>query len=97
MTEEISAFPFAPRIEAVAAFVKENAPEIPIIAGGIQTWKSYRTRELLEKGVVTEDIRDAVVRDHYLLDPSRPSRIAFLVVSDQGEHTLSLLLSSGEA
>ncbi len=85
-------FPLAPQIEAVAAFVKRNAPEVPIIAGGIQVWKSYRTKELFEKGAVTEDIRDAVVRDHYLLDLSRPSLLDFLIVSDQGEYTLSLLL-----
>ena len=85
-------FPFTPQIESVAAFVKENAPEIPIIAGGIQIWKSYRTRALLESGTLTEDIRDSVIRDHYLLDFSRPSLVDFLVVSDQGEHTLSQLL-----
>jgi p-methyltransferase len=85
-------FPFAPQIEAVAAFVREHAPETSIIAGGIQVWKSYRTRELLENGALTEDIRDAVVRDHYLLDLSRPSLLDFLVVSDRGEYTLSRVL-----
>jgi len=85
-------FPFAPQIESVASFVKENAPEVPIIAGGIQIWKSYRTKALLESGTLTEDIQDSVIRDHYLLDLSRPSLIDFLVVSDQGEHTLSRLL-----
>jgi p-methyltransferase len=85
-------FPFAPQIESVAAFVREHAPEIPIIAGGIQIWKSYRTRELLENGTLTKDIRDSVIRDHYLLDLSRPSLLDFLVVSDRGEHSLSRLL-----
>ncbi|OEU68211.1 MAG: hypothetical protein BBJ57_07795 [Desulfobacterales bacterium PC51MH44] len=85
-------FPFAPQIEAVAAFVKENARDAILIAGGIQIWKSYRTRNLLEKGSIAPDIQESIFRDHYLLDLTRPSFLDILVVSDQGEYTLAQLL-----
>lgn len=85
-------FPFAPQIEAVAAFVKERAPETLVIAGGIQVWKSYRVRELIDRNQITPDILGAVVRDHYLCDDTRPSALDILVVSDCGEFTLSRLL-----
>jgi len=85
-------FPFSSQIEAIAAFVKENAPDIPVIAGGIQIWKSYQILGLQKKGIITEDIRESVIRDHYLLDLSRPSLLDILVVSDRGEYTLSQLL-----
>ena len=82
-------FPFAPQIEDIASFVKEHAPDTILIAGGIQPWKSYRTRRLFEQGGITEDVRESVIRDHYLLDLSRPSLLDILVVSARGEYTLS--------
>ncbi len=85
-------FPFAPQIEDIASFVKEHAPDTILIAGGIQPWKSYRTKRLLEQGGITEDIRESVIRDHYLLDLSRPSLLDILVVSARGEYTLSRVL-----
>jgi anaerobic magnesium-protoporphyrin IX monomethyl ester cyclase len=84
--------PFAPQIEAMAAFVRQHAPNAVLIAGGIQIWKSYRTRALLEQGELPADILGAVSRDHYLVDPTRPSALDLLVVSDAGESTLAQLL-----
>jgi len=85
-------FPFASQIEAVAALVKERTPDTLVIAGGIQIWKSHRVRELIDRGEITPDILDAVVRDHYLCGDTRPSAVDALVVSDRGEYTLSRLL-----
>lgn len=85
-------FPFAPQIEGIASFVREHAPDTILIAGGIQPWKSYRTGRLFEQGGITEDVRESVIRDHYLLDLSKPSLLDVLVVSARGEYTLSRLL-----
>lgn len=85
-------FPFAPQTEAVAAFVREYAPDAVRIAGGIQIWKSHRTRLLLDQGRIPTGIRERVSRDHFFLDPSRPSALNVLVVSDRGEDTLAGLL-----
>jgi len=87
-------FPFVSQIEAIACMVKEHAPDAILIAGGIQPWKSYRIMGLFKEGSITEDVRDSVVRDHYLLDLARPSMLDILVISDRGEHTLSRLLHS---
>jgi len=84
--------PIAAQIDAVAGFVKKHAPGIPVIAGGIQVWKSYRHKLLLDRGALTEDIRGAVCEHNYLMDPARPSPLDVLVVSESGEATLASLL-----
>ena len=84
--------PISAQIDAIAGFVKRHAPDIPVIAGGIQVWKSYQHKLLLDRGAITEDIRDAVSDHNYLMDPARPSPLDVLVVSSSGEHTLALLL-----
>ncbi len=84
--------PFARQIDAIAAFVKEHAPETTVIAGGVQVWKSYRHKLHLDAGLITRDIRDAVCEHNYLMDDTRPSPVDVLVVSARGEATLAALL-----
>ncbi|MFC1462046.1 B12-binding domain-containing radical SAM protein [Verrucomicrobiota bacterium] len=84
--------PIAAQIDAIAGFVKKHAPDVPVIAGGIQVWKSYQHKLLLDRGAITEDIRGPVCEHNYLMDPARPSPLDVLVVSDSGEHTLARLL-----
>lgn len=84
--------PIAAQIDAIAGFVKKHAPGVPVIAGGIQVWKSYQHKLLLDQGAVTEDIREAVCEHNYLMDPTRPSPLDALVVSGSGESTLAKLL-----
>jgi anaerobic magnesium-protoporphyrin IX monomethyl ester cyclase len=85
--------PFAHQIDAIAAFVKEHSPNSMVIAGGVQVWKSWRHRQLLEAGAIAEDIRAAVARHNYLMDEARPSPVDALVVNPRGEETLVRLLS----
>ncbi len=86
--------PIAAQIDGIAGFIKQNAPETIVIAGGIQVWKSYQHKLLLDKGAITDDIRSAVCEHNYLMDPSRPSPLDVLVVSQSGEQTLSGLLAN---
>jgi p-methyltransferase len=85
--------PFAAHIDALAAHIKQIAPETVVIAGGIQIWKSYKHRELLESGAMEESIRDAVGEHSYFTDPTRPSPVDIFVVSPTGEQTLAKLLT----
>lgn len=84
--------PIAAQIDAIAGFVKKHAPDVPVIAGGIQVWKSYQHKLLLDRGAITEDIREAVSEHNYLMDPTRPSPLDALVISDSGESTLATLV-----
>ncbi|MCK5849418.1 MAG: radical SAM protein [Kiritimatiellae bacterium] len=84
--------PFAAQIDSIAAFVKKHSPNTTVIAGGIQIWKSYKHKLLLDQGTITEDIRPAVSAHNYLMDPNRPSPVDVLVISDSGETTLSDLI-----
>jgi hypothetical protein len=85
--------PVAAQIDAIAAFVKQHAPDVPVIAGGIQIWKSYQHKLLLERGAITPDIAPAVSEHNYLMEPGRPSPVDILVVSERGEQTLAALLA----
>jgi len=85
--------PFAETIDTMAAAIRQLCPDTCIIAGGIQIWKSYRHRALLESGGITPDIRDAVSRHNYLIDPARLSPLDLLIVSASGEETLARVLT----
>jgi p-methyltransferase len=85
--------PIAAQIDGIAAFVKKHAPVTKIIAGGIQIWKSYQHKLLLERGLIADDISDAVSEHNYLMDLRRPSPVDVLVISESGEQTLAELLS----
>ena len=86
--------PFAAQIDAVASRVRKVCPNACIVAGGIQVWKSFRHRELLDSGSLTADIRDAVAEHSYLLDLDRESELDYLVVNERGEHTLARVLQA---
>ncbi len=85
--------PFAKHIDKIAAVVKQAAPDTVVIAGGIQVWKSFKHKELLEDGTMDEEIRDAVSEHNFFTDPTRPSAVDLFVVSASGEQTLVDLLS----
>ncbi len=84
--------PIAAQIDGIAQFIKTHAPNTPVIAGGIQVWKSYRHKLLMDQGVITDDIREAVSEHNYLMDPERTSPVDVLVISESGETTLAELL-----
>jgi radical SAM superfamily enzyme YgiQ (UPF0313 family) len=85
--------PIAAQIDGIASFIKQHSPDSVVIAGGIQVWKSYQHKRLLEQGVITDEIRAAVCEHNYLMDPTRPSPLDVLVVSESGEKTLSKLVA----
>jgi p-methyltransferase len=84
--------PFAAGIDAIAAAVKAERPDVTVIAGGIQVWKSYRHKLLLDAGQITPDIASAVAGHNYLMDPTRASPVDALIVNEGGEATLAELL-----
>ncbi len=84
--------PFAERIDEVAAEVRRLSPDSLIILGGIQVWKSYQHRRLVEKGRMDPAIIPAVSEHNYLMDESRPSPADALVVSEAGEQTLAAIV-----
>lgn len=85
--------PIAAQIDHIAGFVKKHAPDVPVIAGGIQVWKSYQHKLLMDANRISGDIRRAVSEHNYLMDPHRPSPVDILVVSESGEKTLAALLA----
>jgi p-methyltransferase len=86
--------PFAAQIDRMARWLKERRPDVAVIAGGIQVWKSYRHRLRLLDGSMAPDIADAVSEHNYLMDDARPSPVDFLVISARGEESLVRLLES---
>ena len=84
--------PTVEHIDAIAGYVKDHAPEVPVIAGGIKIWKSYRKKVLIADGAISPENRDQVAADNYLIDVERPAPIDFFVVSERGEFTLAALL-----
>jgi len=84
--------PFATHIDKIAATIKQMSPNTTIIAGGIQVWKSFKHKQLLDDGTMEEDIRDAVSEHNFFTDPTRPSPVDVFVVSSSGESTLTALL-----
>lgn len=86
--------PFAKQIDAMAAAIKELAPGIPVIAGGVQVWKSYLHRQLRDSGELTPDILPHVAEHNYLIDDHRPSPVDLLVISKRGETTLVDVLTA---
>jgi p-methyltransferase len=84
--------PFAKQIDAMAARVKAQVPGALVVAGGIQVWKSYRHKLLMEAGEIAPDVQAAVCEHNYLMDPTRPTPLDGLVVSPSGEGTLEALL-----
>jgi p-methyltransferase len=86
--------PFARQIDAMAEWVKANVPGALVVAGGIQVWKSYRHKQMLDAGEIGADISAAVAEHNYLMDPLRPTPLDGLIVSDAGEETLVSLLSA---
>ncbi len=84
--------PIAAQIDSIAGFIKAHSPGTPIIAGGIQVWKSYKHKLLMDQGVITDDIRDDVSEHNYLMAPDRESPVDILVISESGETTLAELL-----
>lgn len=86
--------PFASQIDAIAAWAKQHAPGALVVAGGIQVWKSYQHRRLLDAGSITPDIAAAMAEHNYLVDIRRPSPVDALVISHRGEHTLLAILDA---
>ena len=86
--------PFAEDIDAIARRAKTLNPRVPVIAGGIQVWKSYRHRQRLENGDITPDIAGAVSAHNYLMDLARPSPVDLLVINQRGEETLARVLAA---
>ncbi len=86
--------PFARQIDALASFVKAHCPTTTVIAGGIQVWKAYRHRELLQSGAITPELRDAVCEHNHLMDEARPSPVDLFIVSPSGEHSLARVLET---
>ncbi len=84
--------PFAEHVDKLAAMVKQALPDTIVIAGGIQVWKSYQHKQLLDSGQMDEGIREAVSEHNFFTDPNRPSAVDVFVVSASGEHTLAALL-----
>lgn len=78
----------AVHIDAIASFVREHAPDIAIIVGGMQIWKSYRVMELAAKGLIDDDILPAVTRDHYFIDRRTPRPADIFIINQRGERTL---------
>jgi p-methyltransferase len=78
----------------MAAAIKQMAPETFVVAGGVQIWKSYRHKQLLEAGEITPEILPHVAAHNYLLDLERPSPVDALIVSKRGETTLVELLAT---
>ncbi len=85
--------PFASHLDAMAAAIRRQCPDACLVCGGIQVWKSYRHRELLDRGIITPDLRDAVGEHNYFIDEARPSPIDLLIVSPSGEETLARVLT----
>jgi len=85
--------PFAKQIDAMAAAIKKMAPDTLVVAGGVQIWKSYRHKQLLDAGEITPDIVEHVAEHNYLLDLKRPSPVDVFVVSKRGETTLAELIT----
>lgn len=84
--------PFRKQIDNIAGAIKARCPDTTVIAGGIQIWKSYRHKLLLDSGGITEDIRSEICEHNYLMDPTLTSPVDALVISDSGEATLAALL-----
>ena len=85
--------PFAEHIDAIAAAVKKIAPQIPVIAGGIQVWKSFRHNCLLNEGIIGPNLREAISEHNYFTS-NRPSPVDLFLVNAAGEHTLARIIES---
>ena len=86
--------PFAKQIDAMAAAIKSMSPDSFVVAGGVQIWKSYRHRQLMDAGEITPDILPHVAEHNFLMDRQRPSPVDALIVSKRGETTLVELLTT---
>jgi radical SAM superfamily enzyme YgiQ (UPF0313 family) len=86
--------PFAAQIDAIAAEVRRRAPAAVVIAGGVQVYKSYLHKRLLEAGRIAENIRSHVCKHNYLMDERRASPLDALIVSSRGEQTLAGVLEA---
>jgi len=86
--------PFAAEIDRMARWIKDRADDVPVIAGGIQVWKSYQHRLRFEAGDITPDIAEELGAHNYLIDATRPSPVDLLVISERGEETLAKILAA---
>jgi p-methyltransferase len=86
--------PFAADIDRMARWIKEKAPGVTVIVGGIQVWKSYGHKRLLDAGRITPDIVSAVSEHSYLMDAERASPADLFVIGERGEDTLVGVLES---
>ena len=89
--------PFAAQVDALAAAIKERAPDTLVVAGGPQVWKSYRHLLLDRGGGIPPRVRAAVAEHNYLLDPRRPSPVDVLVLAADGRAVLRRLLAARRA
>jgi len=80
------------QIEEIASFIKGNAPEVLVIAGGIKIWKSYKMSILMKKGFIPDDINKEVVKNNYFLSKHGSSSVDIFIINDKGEYTLFNLL-----
>lgn len=88
--------PLAAQIDAIAQDLRRQDPEIFIIAGGPQVWKSWQHQELVRRGEIDAAILPALSEHNYLIDKTRPSPVDALVVAERGEATLLRILKALE-
>lgn len=79
----------AESVRQAAAKIREVAPEVPIVAGGVCVRKGLRARRMLKAGELS-CATEAELADKYLLiDAARDSDLDAIIVSEGAEDTLA--------
>ncbi len=76
-------------LRKAAAALRELAPDVPIIAGGVGVRKGLAARERLQEGRLPGISRDDLAQDYLLIDPQLDSVLDAVVTCEGGEATMA--------
>lgn len=80
-------------ITEITDYIKERVPGIKVIVGGTKIFKSYKIKQLFDKGELKDFPLDWLTKMHYFFGP-RKDRADYYVVNSRGESTLLRLLEA---
>lgn len=80
-------------ITEITDYIKERVPGIKVIVGGTKLFKSYKIRQLYDKGELSDFPLEWLTKMHYFFGPRKDSS-DYYVVNSRGESTLIKLLEA---
>ena len=80
-------------ITEITDYVKERVPGIKVIVGGTKLFKSYKIKQLYDKGELKDFPLEWLTKMHYFFGP-RKDASDYYVVNSRGESTLLKLLEA---